>query len=84
MTEEKPKIAYCPSCGGPATRAGNEITCPECDVIFSVNRKGEARVKVIGIEDRLKHLEDAVFKPQKKEPEPGLIDDAGEQDQDDW
>lgn len=68
--ELKPKPAHCPNCDQSAIRIGNEITCETCDAIFVVNKKGESRVKEIGILDRLKSVEQKIDKLLPAEPEP--------------
>lgn len=60
----EPEKAFCPNCGGEATKIGNEITCVKCDAIFTFNKKGEPKVKQIGIAERLETVEDAVRKIQ--------------------
>lgn len=67
----EPEKAFCPNCQGEATKIGNEITCVKCDVIFTFNKKGEPKVKQIGIAERLDRLEQAVLS-QKAEPAPDL------------
>jgi len=60
----EPEKAVCPNCSGEATKIGNEITCVKCDAIFVFNKKGEAKVKQLGIAERLQTVEDAVRKIQ--------------------
>ena len=63
--------AVCPNCSGEATKIGNEITCVKCDAIFVFNKKGEAKVKQIGIAERLDQAEqDIRILKGKAEPEP--------------
>lgn len=69
MAESEPKAQNCPNCQQPAIRIGDEITCEPCDAIFVITKKQGARVKQIGIDERIGRLEDEVFK-EKPEPEP--------------
>lgn len=71
----EPEKAFCPNCQGEATKISNEITCIKCDAIFMFNKKGEPKVKQIGIAERLQTVEDAVRKiqlNQNLEDAPGL------------
>jgi uncharacterized Zn finger protein (UPF0148 family) len=68
MSEESSKAVNCPNCQGPAIRTGNEITCETCDATFVITKKQGAKVKTLGIDQRLKNLEDAVFVEETPEP----------------
>jgi len=74
------KEIYCPNCQQLAIKEGNEITCENCDSVFSVTKTGPAKVKDMG---RLKTLEERVDRhdnllqgllpepdPAKTEPDP--------------
>ena len=67
------KAISCPSCGKPAMRTGNEITCEHCDAEFVITKKQETQVKQFGRMDdhetRLKKLEDAAFSTAQQKPE---------------
>ena len=69
MEESESKATICPNCQKPAIRTGNEIACENCDAIFVITKKQGAKVKQIGIAERLDLLEEEVFK-EKPEPEP--------------
>ena len=73
MTEEKPKVTFCPNCQQPATRSGNEITCEKCDATFEIKRK-EATVKKLGpyneLEQRVARLEAAHSPAEQETDEP--------------
>jgi hypothetical protein len=70
----------CPSCGGPAIKEGNIITCENCDAEFTFTKTGEAKIKDIGrlktLEERVDHHEDLLQglisepDPAKLEPDP--------------
>ena len=80
MTEGRKSIRQCPNCGKPAIYAGNEIACEQCDSIFTVTEKQAAKVKSIGIEERLKKCEDKLFPPEPKdEPKDEPKSDEGDE-----
>ena len=60
----EPEKAVCPNCSGEATKIENEITCLSCNAIFVFNKKGEPKLKQLGIAERLQTVEDAVRKIQ--------------------
>lgn len=69
----EPEKAVCPNCLGEATKIGNEITCVKCDAIYVFNKKGEPKVKQIGIAERLDQAEQDIRTLKGKvevEPEP--------------
>lgn len=72
MAEEQPKAVACPNCQEPAIRTGNEIACGPCDAIFVITKKQGAKVKQLGISERLDRLESEVFtepaEPDETEP----------------
>lgn len=83
----EPEKAVCPNCLGEATKIANEITCVKCDAIFVFNKKGEPKVKQIGIAERLDRLEQAVLSQKigplpapESEPERGLTDEHESED----
>jgi len=83
----EPEKAGCPNCSGEATKIGNEITCVKCDAIFVFNKKGEVKVKQIGIAERLDQAEqdirtlkaNAELEPQ---PEPQSESDRPDAEED--
>lgn len=74
MAEPEQKAITCPNCQGPAIKTGNEIACETCDATFVITKKQGAKVKQLGIAERLDRLEDEVFaepaEPEQAEPEP--------------
>lgn len=75
MDEDK-KIKHCPNCGDTnIDHKGNEVLCFNCNCIFTITDKGEARVKKLGVLDeihgRLDSIEQTIFEPDK-------TDEAGE------
>jgi len=70
----KNNITFCPNCNQPAISDGKEITCENCDSVFTITKK-EARVKKTGaisdIDGRLKRVEDHIFgQPADDDPAP--------------
>lgn len=59
---EKLQSCFCPNCGQPANRVGDQVCCEFCDAIFTVHQNGSARVRKVGVLDdidkRLSALED--------------------------
>ena len=80
MTEELSplKNMYCPNCRGPAVKAGNEITCEACDVVFVITEKRGAQVKELGpfekLDKRVAALEVVIGSAGTIEPEPAEPD----------
>ena len=77
MTEEKPEVAYCPSCGEPAIKEGNKITCEKCDAVFRVTTEGPKLEKTGVLDDherRLTELEGKASKPAEPEKKENDID----------
>jgi len=69
----EPKATICPNCQQPAIRTGNEIACETCDATFVITKKQGAKVKQIGISERIDLLEKEVFaekSPAEPESEP--------------
>lgn len=64
------KATFCPNCAQPAIRSGNEITCENCDAVFTITKKQEAKVKEIG---RLDNHEQRILALEGKQgpSEPG-------------
>ena len=79
MTEEQPKATICPNCQKPAMRSGNEITCENCDAIFTITKKQEAKLKQVGaIEDlqgRVEKLESLI-----PDNEPTPVEQVGDEE----
>ena len=64
---KEPTETKCPNCLGPAVMEGSEITCENCDAVFTIKKTGAARVKQIGriesLEDRVGRLEQYAGRP---------------------
>jgi len=83
----EPEKAVCPNCSGEATKIGNEITCVKCDSIFVFNKKGEVKVKQIGIAERLDQAEQDIRTLKanaelEPEPEPQSESDRPDAEED--
>ena len=83
MPEAKGKVVNCPNCQGPAIWSGNEITCAQCDAIFTITKKNGAKVKKLGpiqdLDERVKKIEAKIF---IEEPEVQQVDEDDEPEPD--
>ncbi|MCJ7805716.1 hypothetical protein MUP46_03690 [Patescibacteria group bacterium] len=82
VKKKSPEIAFCPECGGEATKIGNEITCIKCNAISTFDKKSERKIKQIDPE-RFDQLEQVVFALKLKsqaepKPEPAIVYDEEE------
>ena len=74
------KKCTCPSCGGEALIAGDEITCETCDAVYTITEKG-ARVKEVGAIDQIRKdidgLKQQIAQPAAGDPpaDPQIDDD---------
>lgn len=77
MTENK--ATFCPNCAQPAIRSGNEITCENCDAVFTITKKQEAKVKEVG---RLDNHEQRILALEGKQEPPKLEPESESEDED--
>jgi len=65
--------AYCPSCGQPAIRDGNRVTCPGCDKTFKIDAVGAARPvngnPIKDLQDRLAKVESKLLADPDADPD---------------
>ena len=87
--------AFCPNCGETAEREGKEISCANCDCVFTITKTGGAKVQKIGrvesIEHRLDTLESMIGDPDPEQvpdedppADPGSHDEEPENENEDW
>lgn len=68
----------CPNCQKPALRTGDEITCENCDAVFTITKKQEAKVKEFGL---IQNHEERITQLEKFIPEGSAIQQQTEPEQ---